>query len=303
MSVLQGWCQAHCRGLDTANDPRCQLHFEGSRGCRPGRSVGTRGAVTQTTVFATDQRSVKSDMRMLDHRWAETDSAPEIVRARLKAGAVSVCQNDLRAARGLSHVDSSLGRQGCSGCASGAFCDGRHSRGEQSDASAECDVLRRLRALAMGATTGTRRPHQLSSTQRCRVHKEAAPAPAGAAWPGATHPRGVLRPRIPARDRPFASVPRCSGARLCDCGRGAELTEPDTSVLSAEVHTTHRESARPHTTAPAGRPMATCITLGKGSSSPTPPRRRLSWRLSAGRARPEPRIGALLLAGRCSVAA
>ena len=69
---------------------------------------------------------------------------------------------------------------------------------------------------------------------------------AGAAWPGATHPRGVLRPRIPARDRPFASVPRCCGARLCDCGRGAELTEPDKSVLSAEVHTTHRESAYTH---------------------------------------------------------
>ena len=81
-------------------------------------------------------------------------------------------------------------------------------------------------------------------------------------------------------------------------GRGDELTEPDTSVLSAEVHTTHRESARPHTTAPAGRPSwRPASRWEKGSSSPTPPRRRLSWRLSAGRARPEPRIGALLLAG------
>ncbi len=32
---------------------------------------------------------------------------------------------------------------------------------------------------------------------------------------------------------PNASVPRRSGARFCDCSRGAELTEPNNSVLSA----------------------------------------------------------------------
>ena len=47
-------------------------------------------------------------------------------------------------------------------------------------------------------------------------------------------PQGGSPPTIPVRHRPYAPVPRRSGARFCDCSRGAELTEPDTSVLSAE---------------------------------------------------------------------
>ena len=84
-------------------------------------------------------------------------------------------------------------------------------------------------------------PQRLSSTQHCRIHEAAAPAKAGAAWPEAAHPRGVLRQRYQHAIAPFASVPRRSGARFCDFSRGAELTEPNTSVLSAE-HTLHTEN-------------------------------------------------------------
>ena len=62
---------------------------------------------------------------------------------------------------------------------------------------------------------------------------------------GLLTPGGFYANDTSMRSPPRVRAPPKRGTVL-RFGRGDELTEPDTSVLSTEVHTTHRESTHTH---------------------------------------------------------
>ena len=97
---------------------------------------------------------------------------------------------------------------------------------------------------------------RLSSTQHCRIYKETAPARAGAAWPGAAHLRGVLRPRY---QHAIALTRPCPA----EAGHGSAIAAEEQDSRnrirrSSPLSTHYTPRADAHTHAPAAGAERCC---------------------------------------------
>ena len=88
-----------------------------------------------------------------------------------------------------------------------------------------------------------------SSTQHWRIHKETAPANAGAAWPGAAHPRGVLRQRYQHALAPSRPCPAEAGHGSAIAAEEQDSRNRIRRSSPPNTHYTPRTDA--HTNAPA----------------------------------------------------
>ena len=106
---------------------------------------------------------------------------------------------------------------------------------------------------------------RLSRTQDCQIHKETAPVKAGAAWPGAAHPRGVLHELY---QHAIALKRPCPA----EAGHGSAIAAEEQNSRnrirrsSPPKHTLHPESRGTHTrtTSPATGRLATLRHVGEG---------------------------------------